>query len=352
MGRLRRARSGDPAARGGAAPAAPQPAGTRAGTKAASSARQGRLGRAGRGGGRAGGPGGGVAQGASSRRDLRVAARLARRRVLAPGCGGARVPPRRRRVDRHAAEPRPALDRRHRGGTPGAVHPRRPPGPGRALAPPLARARGDARGHLGAARPVPRGHPLGRGRRPRLQLHARGGGRRLRPAARRDRLGGLRESRPAVARARRRRLPHAPRDRPGDALLRDGARGATRGPPRGRLRPRRTRAGAPPSSAGSPRRARATRSRCGTCSRGSRARTAAGSSIVSTRSSRHLSRSRGRVSCAGTRPSASGGGTSWGSSRPISGRAGRRGGATPGPARASAPGTYQLACTCGRIHSS
>ena len=62
------------------------------------------------------------------------------------------------------------------------------------------------------------------------------------------------------------------------------------------------REGAPPSSARSPRRVSATRSRCGTCCPVSTARIAGASSIGSPRSCRRRSRSRARASCAATRP--------------------------------------------------
>ena len=108
-------------------------------------------------------------------------------------------------------------------------------------APPLAHAGRPARRDLGAAGTVPRRHAVGRRRRPGLQLHARGGGGRLRPPARRDGVGGLREPRAAVARPRRRRLRHAARSRAGHAVLRDRARGPAPGARGDRLRLRRAR---------------------------------------------------------------------------------------------------------------
>ena len=109
--------------------------------------------------------------------------------VVGPGPRRAGDAPRRRRVDRHRRGPRPALRRRDRRGAPGAGHARRAAGRGRALAPPLARAGRPARDDLGAPGPVPRGHAVGGGRGPRLQLHA-GGGRRRAPASCESRRAG------------------------------------------------------------------------------------------------------------------------------------------------------------------
>ena len=184
------------------------------------------------------------------------------------------------------ARARAALGRQDRRGAAGAGHAGRAAGRGRALASPLARARRHARRRSGRRR----ASSSWTHRRPwpwtsAAATRSRWGG-RLRPPARRGGLGGLREPRAAVARPRRRRLPHAARRRAGHAVLRDRARGAAPGPRRDRLRLRRGPGGAPPSSAGSPRRASATRSRCGTSCPASKARIAAGSSIASRRSCR------------------------------------------------------------------
>ena len=287
-----------------------------------------------------------------------LGARLARGRVLAAGARGAGDPARRRRVDRHPREPRAALDRRDRRGAAGAG-PRGSGGWTRASARIASRSRAASctpsiwapPGQFLVDTPSAMAVDLGCS----YTLEVDGG--RLRPPARRGGLGGLREPRAAVAGPRRRRLPHEAWSRAGHAVLRDRTRGPAPGP-RARSTSAPTGArGAPPSSAGSPRPASATRSRCGTCCRVSTARIAAASSIGSQRSCRRRSRSRARASCAATGPSATCGGTSWGWARRTSGGTGRPGGATRRPAPRSPRGRpvdapYQLAWTSGRSFSS